>query len=90
MKKHDLGTTSVDRVPRCFSYQDTMIDMSQVQKWTILEKDFSIPGGELGKKNDMLCSAYYKGFSDVYVIWRCPCCQEDYSDGSKDLQELTR
>lgn len=49
-----------------------MIDLFQVQKWAILEKDFSIPGGELGKKNDMLCSDYYKAFSDVYVCLEMP------------------
>mgnify|MGYP000397501909 CR=1 FL=1 len=49
-----------------------MINMFQVQKWAILEKDFSIPGGELGKKIDMLCSDYYKAFSDVYVCMEMP------------------
>lgn len=49
-----------------------MIDMFQVQKWAILEKDFSIPGGELGKKNDRLCSDYYKAVSDVYVSLEMP------------------
>lgn len=49
-----------------------MINMFQVQKWAILEKDFSIPGGELGKKNDRLCSDYYKAVSDVYVSLEMP------------------
>lgn len=71
-EKHDLGTTSVDRVPQCFSHQNTMINMFQVQKWAILEKDFSIPGGELGPtlklKRPIVCKMYKDKIDTFYDV----------------------